>query len=941
MSGSTTRKIDIWVDDSKAANSIKNLKKEFYQLRRATEAGSKEGELYQARIKRLNELKPIIDNHNKLVRGTSGAWNKSKVGLSGFVGFLAAGATIQTLSAAGVQLFNMGANLEQMEKKAKTVFGDTLPMVTQEAEKNARAMGMTNAQYIQATANMGDLLIPMKFSRDVAAELSTQTINLSGALAEWTAGKYNAAEVSDILSKAMLGEREQLKSLGISIMEADVTQRLMEKGMDKLTGTALQQAKALATLELITEKSADAQTAFAEGSESLTRSKAELVARTQELAERLASSLIPAFETIADIAEDVMDGVEAITEIFDGNYESAMKSVRAYEAQVEKMEDLNTTIPELIGVYDELSGKETLTKDEQHKLNETIARLSELVPEAIGSVDDYGNALDINKGKINGFLETETELQDFLLNQTFDELTAAVEEMTIEREAAKDRIKEWQEIAENRRALTSDSDWAIQRKQAADQIREQLQNVAQINKQIDQTNQRLTEIGFVPVAGATTTDEVTPTPNGGSSGGESEAEAKRRQKEFERLQKSLEDKKASIEKFLADREILELDAWSQKEAKLIAQYDKELELARAMGDEGLLYITELEKRKAVDLAILDEQRLAEWETRQEEEALRKIEAMEAEAEAISDAEDLLQEEAFQKRVDAELAIAQAVEEGFDGSYENIRDYYNELLRLAEQYGLDTTEVTKQFNDAKADLNEESLTREIELYGAAYNAIGDLFSSAAKIFFDSEAEQAEFRKISALAEIAYSTAMAIATMTQKAASSSADPLTFGIQLAVSLGTIATSIAKAKAAFEEAPKLPQKKLGGFSNVRGQDDGQMYNAQFIGTPGTGLLNYNNPVTLANEAGPEYFVDNPSLSNPAILAHVQAIDSIKQGVPQKAAGGFSDSGSSTSSSADVELLSMVYRLLKKMDQYGVKLVMKDQDLRNIFDRAEELGIN
>ena len=60
----------------------------------------------------------------------------------------------------------------------------------------------------------------------------------------------------------MLGEREQLKSLGISITEADVKQRLLKMGMEDLTGVQLQQAKATATQQLIFEKSTDAQAAF-------------------------------------------------------------------------------------------------------------------------------------------------------------------------------------------------------------------------------------------------------------------------------------------------------------------------------------------------------------------------------------------------------------------------------------------------------------------------------------------------------------------------------------------------------------------------------------------------------------------------------------------------------------------------------------------------------
>ena len=45
-----------------------------------------------------------------------------------------------------------------------------------------------------------------------------------------------------------------MKLLGIAIPETDLQQRLFEKGQNKLTGLALRQAKAEATLELVTQQ---------------------------------------------------------------------------------------------------------------------------------------------------------------------------------------------------------------------------------------------------------------------------------------------------------------------------------------------------------------------------------------------------------------------------------------------------------------------------------------------------------------------------------------------------------------------------------------------------------------------------------------------------------------------------------------------------------------
>ena len=84
--------------------------------------------------------------------------------------------------------------------------------------------------------------------------------------------------------------------------------RLAEKGLDGLTGNMLQQAKAAATLELITEKSADAQAAFAANSDTLVRKQAEMNAKFQEVKESLSQALIPVFHRLLDAALPVVDG---------------------------------------------------------------------------------------------------------------------------------------------------------------------------------------------------------------------------------------------------------------------------------------------------------------------------------------------------------------------------------------------------------------------------------------------------------------------------------------------------------------------------------------------------------------------------------------------------------------------------------------------------------
>lgn len=213
------------------------------------------------------------------------------------VGKTAAGVAIGTgLTKAPGIIAGVASSVGQLDlqlKKATTVLGEEKGAVDAWAKANAAAMGLTQSQAVGAAAGFADLLIPMGFTRAEAAKMSTDVVGLSGALAEWSGGTKSAAEVSDVLAKAMLGERDGLKALGISISEADVAAKLAVNGTSELTGAALEQAKAVATQQLILEKSTDAQKAYAEGAGSAARKQAEMAARSMELKESMQSALLP------------------------------------------------------------------------------------------------------------------------------------------------------------------------------------------------------------------------------------------------------------------------------------------------------------------------------------------------------------------------------------------------------------------------------------------------------------------------------------------------------------------------------------------------------------------------------------------------------------------------------------------------------------------------
>ena len=215
--------------------------------------------------------------------------------------------------AAGAYVFNYAAKLEQMEAKAATVFGGQLSMVEKWAKVNSHAMGLTSREATGLAANFADLLIPMGFSRNEAAKMSTKVVGLAGALSQWSGGTKSAAEVTEILNAAMLGETDGLKALGISISAADVQAQLLKNGQDKLTGAAKQQAEAQAIQSLIFAKSTDAQDAFAKGGSPLLSAQMKLKATFGEIRDTLIAKLIPALSDMASWF--VAKGLPAISKV--------------------------------------------------------------------------------------------------------------------------------------------------------------------------------------------------------------------------------------------------------------------------------------------------------------------------------------------------------------------------------------------------------------------------------------------------------------------------------------------------------------------------------------------------------------------------------------------------------------------------------------------------
>ncbi|MGA6117132.1 phage tail tape measure protein [Sphingobacterium anhuiense] len=95
--------------------------------------------------------------------------------------------------------------------------------------------------------------------------------------------------------------------------------------------------------------------------------------------------------------------------IIDNRLESE-KLADAYLAQKDSMAQIESKGLPLLATYNELKSKTKLTKEEQIKLNTTIQQLTEYFPDAVTGWNMYGQALDINSGKIYEMVVAQKEL---------------------------------------------------------------------------------------------------------------------------------------------------------------------------------------------------------------------------------------------------------------------------------------------------------------------------------------------------------------------------------------------------------------------------------------------------------------------------------------------------------------------------------------------------
>ena len=221
------------------------------------------------------------------------------------------------------------SDLQESTQKFYEVFKGLEKDATAEAKKLEEQFGASTRSAKSMLALSGDLLTGFGFSRDEALKLSAQIAQLGSDIASFSNYAGGAEGATIAITKAMLGETEMAKMLGIAIKTDSQEYKELYKRIKETRGTTDSQTKALTALHIAFQQKGTAMGDFERNIDSVAN-RGRILSNTMEtleanigrgLAEGFNEAqgvLIELAKTFNDLDEPTQDFIVQTGAIFSG-----------------------------------------------------------------------------------------------------------------------------------------------------------------------------------------------------------------------------------------------------------------------------------------------------------------------------------------------------------------------------------------------------------------------------------------------------------------------------------------------------------------------------------------------------------------------------------------------------------------------------------------------
>ena len=257
-------------------------------------------------VGRTEGLVKSITRGQKALQGLGNvATGIAKVGATAIAGLGVAAGTV------GKEMVNLASSAKEAGSAFDVVFGtgESGQQLNAFVEEFANKAGMANFELQDLLKTTGQVVQSVGFTAEESAKLGEELAIVAGDVAAFNNVQGGATPVMQAFTKALLGERETLKTYGLTIMEADVrTKAFAMTGKDN-ANQLTQQEKAMATLELIKERSIVTQGYLNAEQESFAAKSNEARAKLTELKATMGQELLPIAEALLPVLVDLVQEI--------------------------------------------------------------------------------------------------------------------------------------------------------------------------------------------------------------------------------------------------------------------------------------------------------------------------------------------------------------------------------------------------------------------------------------------------------------------------------------------------------------------------------------------------------------------------------------------------------------------------------------------------------
>lgn len=229
---------------------------------------------------------------------------------------LALAATVGGVAEMAEKAYEAAGQLEHAGETTESVFGSQAEEVQKYAAKADQAAGLSEAAYETLATTVGQKLANMGVAHDELADKTNNLVQMGANLAAQYGGSTQDAVTA--LTKGLAGQTKGLQAYGVVLKASDINAVLAANGQSKLTGEALRNATAMASLQLIQQQSASTTGAFGKQAETAEGQQKRLTAEWQNAEAKLGTMLLPAMAKLMGILANLAGWGEQHTKVIVG-----------------------------------------------------------------------------------------------------------------------------------------------------------------------------------------------------------------------------------------------------------------------------------------------------------------------------------------------------------------------------------------------------------------------------------------------------------------------------------------------------------------------------------------------------------------------------------------------------------------------------------------------